>query len=73
MTTSSAPKRRHLASSPFKPDPEPVIEEFAIGDHVSHDAYGVGRVVGLEAHAVTVDFGNQTVRVPSPFSKMTTL
>ncbi len=72
MTTSSA-RRRHLASSPFKPDPEPVIEQFEVGDMVTHDSYGMGRVVGVEAHAVTVDFGTQTVRLTSPFHKLSVL
>jgi len=40
---------------------------------VSHDSYGVGRVVGAEANAVTVDFRNQTVRITSPFAKMSKL
>jgi hypothetical protein len=72
MKPSSA-RRRHLASSPFQPDPEPVIEQFECGDLVSHDSYGMGRVVGAEAAAVTVDFGNQTVRITSPFRKMSKL
>jgi len=71
--TTWPPRRRHLSSSPFKPDPEPVIEEFACGDLVSHDSYGMGRVVGTETDAVTVDFGTQTVRIASPFRKMTLL
>jgi hypothetical protein len=62
--------RRHLPSSPFQPPPEPVIEEFALGDLVSHDTYGVGRVSGQDDGSVTVDFGSQTVRVLSPFPKL---
>ena len=38
---------------------------------MSHDAYGMGRIVQVEATAVTVDFGAETVRVLSPFHKMT--
>jgi hypothetical protein len=70
MTTSAGP-RRHLATSPFQPDPEPTIEQYAINDLVSHDSYGMGRVIQVEATAVTVDFRPQTVRVVSPFHKMT--
>jgi hypothetical protein len=70
MTTSAGP-RRHLATSPFQPDPEPTIEQFAINDLVSHDSYGMGRVIHVEASAVTVDFRPQTVRVVSPYRKMT--
>jgi hypothetical protein len=72
MTTSARP-RRHLASSPFRPDPEPIIEQYALDDLVSHDSFGLGRVVRLETSAVIVDFGSQTVRVTSPFSKMARL
>jgi hypothetical protein len=70
MTTRPGPKRRHLASSPFQPDPEPVIEVFEVDNRVSHDSYGVGRVVSIEAGAVTVDFGSKTVRIVSPYRKL---
>ena len=73
MTPPSGRQPRHLASSPFKPPVEPVIEEYDMDDLVSHDAYGMGRVVGVDATAVTVDFRNQTVRVKSPYSKMSKL
>jgi hypothetical protein len=70
MTKRGPAKRRYHASSPFQPQPEPVVEQFALEDRVSHDTYGVGRVIGQEDDAVTVDFGSQTVRIPSPFRKM---
>lgn len=72
MPTSAAP-RRHLPSSPFRPDPVPVIEEYAVGDRVSHDSYGLGQVTQVESGAVTVDFGSQTLRIPSPYAKMSPL
>jgi hypothetical protein len=70
MTKRGPAKRRHHASSPFQPQPEPDIEQFSLNDRISHDTYGVGRVIGEEAEAVTVDFGTQTVRIASPFHKM---
>jgi len=73
MTTTSGIPRRRLASSPFQPDPEPIIERFAIEEQVSHDSYGVGRVVGTDAGGVTVDFRTHTVRIKSPFHLMTKL
>lgn len=73
MTDQPKPARRHLASSPFAPDPVPIIEQFAVDDLVSHDAYGMGKVVGADARGVMVDFGTHTVRVVSPFHKMTKL
>ena len=69
----NTPARRHLASSPFKREPEPVIEQYDVDDLVSHDSYGMGRVLNVEAAAVTVDFRTQTVRIPSPFRKMSKL
>ena len=70
MTTRSGAQRSHLASSPFKPKTEPVIEHFELHDRVSHQSYGLGRVVGEESAAVTVDFGNCTLRIVSPFHKL---
>jgi hypothetical protein len=73
MTNRSAPQRRYLPSSPFKAPPEPVVERFSVHDRVTHDEHGLGRVVAEEAAAVTVDFGSHTVRLNSPFPKLTKL
>jgi hypothetical protein len=70
MTTRSGAQRSHLASSPFKPKPEPEIETYALDDRVCHESYGLGRVISHESAAVTVDFGNRTVRIVSPFHKL---
>jgi hypothetical protein len=70
MTTRPAPKRRHLPTSPFQPEPEPVIETFEVDDRVSHDLHGVGRVTNVESAALTVDFGVRTVRIVSPYRKL---
>lgn len=67
---SSWSSRRHLPSSPFQPDPEQVVEQYETGDRVSHDIHGLGSVVSVDAHGVTVDFGSRTLRVTSPFAKM---
>jgi hypothetical protein len=72
MATPARP-RRHLASSPFAPDPEPTIEQFEVDDMVSHDSYGLGRVIHVDLAAVTVDFRDRTVRIPTPFHKMSRL
>ncbi|MDX6371311.1 MAG: hypothetical protein QOD98_299, partial [Nocardioidaceae bacterium] len=70
MTT---PVRRHLASSPFRPEPEQTIEQYALNDLVCHDSYGMGRVIQTEAAAVTVDFRPQIVRIKSPYPKLARL
>ncbi|TQM96101.1 hypothetical protein FB476_0961 [Ornithinimicrobium humiphilum] len=70
MTTSSRPQRRHLASSPFARPAEVEIVDYQLNDRVSHQTYGLGRVVNKEREAVTVDFGGQKARIVSPFSKL---
>lgn len=70
MTTRPRAQRTHLASSPFKPKIEPEIQRFEVDDRVSHQSYGLGRVVNQESAAVTVDFGNCTRRIVSPFHKL---
>ena len=49
------------------------MELFVTGDRVLHDSYGLGRVIGVDAGGATVDFTDKTVRVPTPFQKMTKL
>ncbi|WP_298746512.1 hypothetical protein [uncultured Serinicoccus sp.] len=72
MTTSTRPgsQRRHLPSSPFQPRVEPDIEHFELDDRVSHQTFGLGRVVGTDSGAVTVNFGTRTLRIPSPFHRL---
>ncbi|UFN46411.1 hypothetical protein [Nocardioides okcheonensis] len=70
MTDSSHTPRNRRSSSPFKKAVEPVIETFEKDDRVTHDLYGLGRVVNVEAHAVSVDFGERTLRITSPYAKL---
>jgi hypothetical protein len=72
MNASGAARRRHLPTSPFKPPPpDPPAEEFALQDRVTHDKYGLGRVVGFEGdNAVLVDFGTRKVRIVAPYAKL---
>lgn len=74
MKTRTAGQRRHLPSSPFANREAEPIEDFALDDRVTHDTYGLGRVVGCEdGVAVTVDFGARRLRIASPFPKLTKL
>lgn len=66
-------RRKHLEQSPFEPRPTPVIEQFEMDDRVTHDKYGLGRVVAVEGSAVVVDFGGTRVRIPSPYSNLSKL
>lgn len=52
----------------------PPTKIFAVGDRVTHDVHGLGRVTGVEEGvAVVVDFGAQMKRIASPYTKLTGL
>ncbi|GEC08748.1 hypothetical protein SSP24_64030 [Streptomyces spinoverrucosus] len=73
MTKPAAPKR-HLPTSPFKAPVTSAPKHFAMGDQVTHDMYGLGRVIGIEdGIAALVDFGQTQMRILSPYTKMTKL
>jgi hypothetical protein len=75
MNSASAWNRRYLPSSPFKPPPEdPPVERYELDDLVTHDKYGMGRVILVEDDAsVVVDFATRKVRIVTPFARMTKL
>jgi hypothetical protein len=75
VNSASAGKRRYLPSSPFKPPPEaPPVEQYELDDLVTHDKYGLGRVILVEGDtAVVVDFAPRRVRIMTPFSMMSKL
>jgi len=74
MKPRSAGSRRVLPGSPFNKPPvaAPPMETYSISDRVSHDRYGLGRVIGLEegGTAVLVDFGSGVRRVSLPSAKL---
>ncbi|WP_084262320.1 hypothetical protein [Actinomadura formosensis] len=69
---SSGSTRRHLPTSPFPPpSAAPPTKKFAPQDLVTHDKYGLGRVVEAESGgSVLVDFGTGKVRIPAPYMKL---
>ncbi len=77
IVTMKAPRaaaRRHLPGSPFAPPaPAPPAETFAVDDQVTHDRYGLGVVLGVEDHAVLVDFRPDQRRIPLPCAKLSKL
>jgi len=75
VSSGSTGNRRYLPSSPFKPPPEaPPVEQYELHDLVTHDKYGLGRVIGIEGDAaVVVDFAPRKVRITTPFTRMTKL
>lgn len=69
-----ASNRRYLPSSPFKPPPEEApAEQYELDDLVTHDKYGLGRVILVESGAVVVDFAPKKMRITAPFARMTKL
>jgi DNA helicase-2/ATP-dependent DNA helicase PcrA len=72
-TSRSASRRRHLSSSPFTEQVQPDVESFDVGDRVTHDKHGLGRVVSESHAAVVVDFGTARVSVQRPFTRLTKL
>jgi hypothetical protein len=74
MNNYPASNRRYLPTSPFKPPPEaPPVEQYELDDLVSHDKYGLGRVLLVESGAVVVDFAPRKMRITTPFARMTKL
>jgi hypothetical protein len=74
MKAPQAAARRYLPGSPFNaPVPAPPAETFAVHDQVTHDKYGLGIILGVEDHAVLVDFRPQQLRITVPCAKLTKL
>jgi hypothetical protein len=67
--------RRPLPGSPFNKAPaSPApVKEFAVQDLVTHDRFGLGRVIARETDTVLVDFGVAKYRINAPYAKLTRL
>jgi hypothetical protein len=75
MKPAHAAARRFLPTSPFKPQPAtPPAEQFAVQDQVTHDKYGLGRVMSVEDDtALVIDFRTGQVRITTPCAELTKL
>ena len=75
MKPAHAATRRFLPTSPFRPPPPaPPAEQFAEQDQVTHDKYGLGRVITVEDDAaLVIDFGARRVRITMPCANLTKL
>lgn len=77
MNTRFAATRRVLPGSPFNVPPTDLgtADQYAIDDRVSHDRFGLGKVVNVEGqNAVHADFGYGIVRrIALPETKLTKL
>jgi len=74
MNAARVPQRRHLPTSPFNTQ---VVtrppKEFTLDDQVTHDRYGLGRVIAVDGATVLVDFRTHTERINAPYPKLTKL
>ena len=75
MSQRPTPVRRILATSPFDRSPKVDTTTYALGDWVSHDRHGLGKVVGGEPGVnVIADFrGGNVVRVTLPSTMLSKL
>src|ERR1700722_12256520 len=75
MTPPRAASRRYFPTSPFKPPlAPPPPDVFAVRDQVTHDKYGLGRVMSIEdGTSVVIDFRTHRVRILTPYAKLTKL
>jgi hypothetical protein len=74
MTSSRSNPRPRPAGSPFSDPVARPVEKFAVGDRVTHDQCGLGRIIGVEEGiAVLVDFGGRELRIGTPYPKLSKL
>ena len=75
MRPRPAASRRHLPSSPFSAPAQPVpVEVYEVGERITHDRYGLGRVVAVESlEAVVVEFSSGVRRLAASDRKLSKL
>jgi hypothetical protein len=75
MKHPRAAARPLLPTSPFRAPPlTPPAEQFAAQDRVTHDKYGLGRVISvLDDTILIIDFGSRRVRITTPCAKLSKL
>ena len=74
MKPERAASRRFLSESPFNKEPvaQPPAEQYAVQDRVTHDRYGLGRVILVgDDNSLIVDFGPRRVWIQIPCAKLT--
>jgi len=75
MKPARAATRRLLPTSPFGAPPlAPSAEHFAVQDQVTHDKYGLGRVISVQDDTtLVIDFGARRMRITMPCAKLAKL
>jgi hypothetical protein len=53
-----------LPTSPFRrlETTQPTTDGFVVGGRVTHDRFGVGKIVAVDPEFVTIDFGGGAIR-----------
>lgn len=71
LVTQPPRQRRPLPTSPFSREEVcvPTTDDFHVGDRVTHDRCGLGRVVAVTEGFVTVDFGSSGTRRLPPTAR----
>jgi hypothetical protein len=75
MKPARAATWRLLPTTPFGPaPPAPPAEQFAEQDQVTHDKYGLGRVISIhDDSSLVIDFGGRRMRITMPCAKLANL
>jgi hypothetical protein len=74
MSSRGTGGRRFIPNSPFAAEPTEPAETFEVGDQVSHDRHGLGRVIEKTGSSELVaDFGSTVRRISLPSTKLTKL
>lgn len=64
MHRAAVQTRRVLPTSPFQriETSPPTTDGFSVGGRVTHDRFGMGKIVAVDPEFVTIDFGGGTVK-----------
>ena len=74
MTSSRSTPRPRPSGSPFTDPVAKPVPVFEVGDRVTHDQCGLGRIVSIEEGiAVLVEFGGRELRIGTPYPKLSKL
>ena len=74
MPSSRSTPRPRPSGSPFRDPVAKPVPVFEVGDRVTHDQCGLGRIIGIEPEvAVLVDFGGRELRISTPYPKLSKL
>lgn len=64
MHRSAVQTRKVLPTSPFTriDTTPPTTDGFLVGGRVTHDRFGLGKIVAVDPEFITIDFGGGTVK-----------